>query len=294
MYKTLSNNNPYTIPKSHHTASKIAQSAYERREKGIALREQCTKFKNNLQPALLTEALNFVLQKSLPESTTEEDRAYGKKLCENFVAENNSTMLLKKFKCKTVFLAEMALAVECTCKKVENSINPADQLSFTVKTKDKKDFFDSLANLSDDEITDKIQERVAKSTEEFVKNNIKDKAKMEDAANKTKERIDDIKVDDEETAEAIKKEHVSMYKSKVEQITSNRKRNVYEQIVNQMTSSIMKTDSIRESFINEGRLDMPKIISKVNVMYTFLEMVNTTKMHKVDERYISEVLKSIK
>jgi len=242
----LNNSNPYIIPKSYHTASKIAQSAYDKKEKGIVLREQCRKFKNALQPALVTEALNFVLQKALPDSVSESDRIYGKKLCENFVAENDSTMLLKKFKCKTVFLAEMALAIESACTKIESSINPADQLT------------------------------------------------LEDAANKTKEKIDAINTDNEETAEAIKKECTNMYKSQVEHITSSRKRNIYEQMVNQVTSSIVKTESIRESFIVEGKLDMPKIISKVNVMYTFLEMVNTTKMCKVDERYISEVLKSIK
>lgn len=53
-------------------------------------------------------------------------------------------------------------------------------------------------------------------------------------------------------------------------------------------------DEIRENYLSEsGRFDLSKVEDRVRVMYTFLEMVNSMKMKKVDNKYITECLASI-
>ena len=75
---------------------------------------------------------------------------------------------------------------------------------------------------------------------------------------------------------------------------ANRKVSVYEQIMDKMTRSVVADESIRESFLLEsGQLDTNKIMGKVTTMYTFLEMLNTTKIVNVNESYIENILKNM-
>ena len=61
-----------------------------------------------------------------------------------------------------------------------------------------------------------------------------------------------------------------------------------------MAKSIVAEESILESYrLENGKLNMQKIIDTSEVMYTFLEMVNSMKIKDIDNRYLTEVLNSI-
>ena len=154
-----------------------------------------------------------------------------------------------------------------------------------------------MIGLTDDKITEKINQRVCDSIENFVQSNVNDKLDLEELAEKTKEKIENIKAKNEEERQKIEESFMLQYNRGVQKIKqrTNRRVGVYEQIMDSVTRSIVSDQVIRESFTAEsGKLDMEKIRGKVTVMYTFLEMLNTAKMANVNEAFIENVIKSIK
>ena len=75
----------------------------------------------------------------------------------------------------------------------------------------------------------------------------------------------------------------------------NRKKGILESIVLRMSRNIVTEDTLLPSFTQEnGKLDMQKIIDTSEVMYTFMEMVNTMRIKDVNTSYLNEILSSIK
>lgn len=287
----------YEIPVNENAYS--ARERYlddKKREKEIMdARREHSEFITNARDYFLTEAINMVLQESLDENTSAEDREYGKALVEGFVKENGSLKLLSEFGRKSLMLAGIADLVKESHQKVVHSCKE-DSKSFKISKTIEDDFFDKLIGLKDNKITEKINERVCNSLEDFVQSNVNDKLDLEELAEKTKEKIENIKARNSEEAEKIKKTYTEQYNREVQKIKSraNRKVSVYEQIMDKTTRSIVSDESIRESFLLEsGQLDTGKIRGKVTTMYTFLEMLNTTKIANVNESYIENILKNM-
>ena len=44
----------------------------------------------------------------------------------------------------------------------------------------------------------------------------------------------------------------------------------------------------------EGHLDMDKIVDRTRLMYTFMEMLNTTRLDTIDESYIKDTIINLK
>ena len=150
--------------------------------------------------------------------------------------------------------------------------------------------------MTDEKITKKINERVCDSLENYVQANINDKIQLEELAEKTKERIENIKARNTEEKEKIEKEITESYNRQVNQIKNrtNRKVGIFEQLMHSVTRSIVSEQSLLESFTTEsGKLNVDKIKGKVTVMYTFLEMLNTTKMANVNESFIENIIKNV-
>ena len=75
----------------------------------------------------------------------------------------------------------------------------------------------------------------------------------------------------------------------------NRRKTILESIVLRMSKAIVTEEATLGDFTQEnGKLDMQKIIDVSEVMYTFLEMVNTLQIKNVTPEYLRETLKSIK
>ena len=260
------------------------------------VRKEYTDFVSNSRDYFLVEAMNMILQESLDEETSTENREYGKALIEGFVKEKDSIKLLTEFSKKSLLLAGISNLVTESHQKVLHSCKEGDSKTFKITKTVDGEFFEKLIGLKDDKITAKINERVCDSIETFVQANVNDKLDLEELAGKTKEKIDGIKAKTEAERKRIEESFTLQYNRKVNEIKkrSHRKVGVYEQIMHSMTQSIVSDNDIRESFIAEsGQLNVSKIQDKVTVMYTFLEMLNTTKMENVNEAYIEKLIKNI-
>lgn len=280
----------------------VSESAYQANERYLKdkkmlkeaakSKKEQSEFIMNSRDYFLSEAINMILQDSLNEETSEEDRKYGKALVEGFVKESDTLKLLNEFSKKTLLLAGIADVVNEAHLKVVHSCKEGDSCCKISKSVN-NEFFDKLIGLKDEKITQKINQRVCDSIEDYVQANVNDKLDLEELAEKTKEKIDNVKG---KNADKIAESYTLQYQREVNNIKqrNHRKVGVFEQIMHSTTHSIVSDQTILESFTDEsGKLDMNKINNKVTVMYTFLEMLNTTKMVNVNESYIQNIIKNM-
>ena len=268
-------------------------------EEKLQAQREYTEFISNSKEYLVSEAINMILQKSLDEETSEENRTYAKALVEGFVKENGASKLVNDLSRKSLLIASISRVVKEAHEKIIHGCANGDNKTYKITKTVNDEFFTKLVGLNDNKITEKINQRVCDSIEDFVQANVNDKLDLEELAEKTKERIESAKTKAKNSDEAkrIEESLVMQYQKQVNQIKnrSNRKVGVYEQIMHSMTQGVVSDSAVLESFTsNSGKLDMEKIKGKVNVLYTFLEMLNTTKIVNVDEAYVEKVLKEIK
>lgn len=288
----------YEIPVNENAYSARERYLNDKNRENELMRSkrEYTEFISNARDYFLAEAINMILQNSLDEDTSKEDREYGKALVEGFVKENGSIKMLSGFANKSLMLSGIANLVNESYEKVLHSCKECDSKTFKISKTVDSEFFDKLIGLNDKQISDKINKRVCESIEDFVQSNVNDKLDLEELAEKTKEKIDNIKASTVEERNKIEESYTFQYNQEVQKIKKrvNRKVGVYEQIMDSMTRSIVSDEVIRESFLLEsGQLDTGKIRGKVTVMYTFLEMLNTAKIANVNEAYIEKILKSM-
>lgn len=250
-------------------------------------------FTSESRDFLLSESLSYIMNKCFPSTIDESLLMRGRAVVESFVAEEGSMSLLNQFKTKTLFLSELANIIESTHKKVLHSCEGKDA-PFKITNSDMKAFHNRIDTMNTDTITKEIVSRVTKAEEEFMKANLKDKETLEELAEKTKQNIDNIKAKDSDTENEIKQECSALYRRQVDNIM-NRKKSILESMVLRMSKAVVTEESVLPQFTQEnGKLDMQKIIDVSEVMYTFLEMVNTLKIKNVTSEYLHETLSSIK
>ena len=250
-------------------------------------------FTSESRDFLLSESLSYIMNKCFPSTIDESLLMRGRAVVESFVAEEGSMSLLNQFKTKTLFLSELANIIESTHKKVLHSCEGKDA-PFKITNSDMKAFHNRIDTMNTDTITKEIVSRVTKAEEEFMKANLKDKETLEELAEKTKQNIDNVKAKDSDTENEIKQECSALYRRQVDNIM-NRKNRILERMVLRMSKAVVTEESVLPQFTQEnGKLDMQKIIDVSEVMYTFLEMVNTLKIKNVTSEYLHETLSSIK
>ncbi len=288
-YEIPVNENAYAARERYLNDKKQSQNI-------MKIRKEYSDFVSNSRDYFLSEAMNIILQKSLNEETSEDERKYGKALVEAFVQENGSIKLINEFSKKTLLLANICDIIKESHEKVLQVCKEGDSNTFKITKTINDDFFDKLLGLDYDQITSKINQRVCDSLETYVKDNINDKEELEDLAVKTKEKIENIKARTVEERAKIVKEFTDQYNKRVYEVKnrSNRKVGVFEQLLHTTARNIVSDSSLLESFVTEsGKLDMDKIRGNVTVMYTFLEMLNTAKMANVNESYIENIIKNM-
>lgn len=256
-------------------------------------RKDFNAFTSESKDFLLTESLNYLLRKCLPENITDSLAMNARAVVESFVKEETSFSLLNRFKTKTLLLSELANVVETTHQKVLHGAECKDA-PFKISNSDMKAFHNKLESLDCDQVAKEIVSRVAKAEEEFVKANVKDKETLEELSDATNKKLEGIKNKDEEKEKIIKQECTAMYRRKVDNLM-NRKKGILESIVLRMSRNIVTEETLLPSFTQEnGKLDMQKIIDTSEVMYTFMEMINTMRVKDVNTSYLNEILSSIK
>lgn len=248
-------------------------------------------FLSNVKEAFITECIFKLYKDSTLTPMTERDKTVARNMITGFVKENGAGNLITDFATKNILLSEMSRI--CTkyydkvlegmdCKK---DCNDDEKYSLDITIKD--DFYSELNDLDTADASKLIKDRVANAIEEFIDTNSYAKMDYEDIISQAKDKIKAAK--DDETIEEI----TNLAKRKINDKKLTRNKNIFNLMVESLTRKAITDDKYRVRYVNESKVDIDSVVDDTQLVYTMLEMVNTTNMINIDEKFINNYINTL-
>lgn len=255
-----------------------------------AIRQRRVSFYESVSHALLSECIYRVYRDAMRPELLQEANipSMMRAMVGEFINEDYSDILFK-MRTKTPVLSEMYNLITETKNKIHESINDNDPDTFRIDTSIKDGFFEKLDQMDTESISDAIRNRVTDAIDDFMVSNREDHDKIMGALELTRDKLEQVKDEPEEVRESY--ENISKrYISKIR----NRKKGVFESMVSAMCESVMKDETLKQQFTEGAKLNVPKIVDRIETMYTFIETVNTMKLYDVNEEYMENLIQSLR
>ena len=247
-------------------------------------------FLENVKTGFLSAAMHRVLVESMNSKVTESDKNFMKNLIVKFITEQNASTLLGKFKYKNTFVAEMGSIVNKAYRAVVESIT--DPENPTAKPADLKldvtivdDFYKDLVNLDTVEVSKIIRDKVSDAMNDFIDQNMQSKIDYQEVIDTAKEKM--AAATEESAIEEIKTE----MNRQINEMRRTKPKNAYHYMFESMIKGVLKDDTLKAKFVHESSIDTSAIEHNTEIIYTMLEMLNTTEI--VEEEYIRDYITSL-
>jgi hypothetical protein len=254
-------------------------------------------YKADVKKTLLTEALGRIYKGSIFH-ITDREAALCDSLLGSYIESTGVDTILKNMRfSKSGLLVSIYEAEQEAFDDITKDANAEDVTSQTIDPKAIEDFWDNIDKNNDiDDVTNMIRLRVSNAEEDFINKNQADKEDIKTILKDTAERVQNAKAsNDNDYSEAVEESEMRIAKDKIYNIQHESYHNVFDRMVRNISEAVLKDQVIKEQFsLDNGRLDMDKIVESARCMYTLLEMVSSLKIEKVDSEYIESALKSIK
>lgn len=243
--------------------------------------------RKSLKEALVGEVLLKILDESLGMEieTSNEYNLMKRNLIESFIVEKGAQKILDTMADTTVSLYETKSLCETYLDSMITFVNEDE---YFVDKDEKSDFYNKLKDSDMSDITSLIQSRVGLAIDDFAQSNNSMKNDIENLVQLTQQKIDSS------SSDSVKEAYERDLTITTNRMKDNKPKNVYEAMFYNVNRAAINNDSMKSYIKEDGKLDMHKINNNIKVMYTFLEMVNTLRLEKVNESYIKEVLDSLK
>ena len=308
-----------------YNATKEAKNAYrERKDRLVAVSEAADKaaiwdklssrnrndfsyidFKKKVTDAYVVEGLTVLVDNCLSPILIREDyhQKLVRQLVTNFVNEEGSAKLLNKFKSTSYVMSEMAYIIETTIQSILEKAKQDESKSFKLDKEDKEKFYTKLEKVDVDDAVTKITDRVRTQQQEFVNNNMEEKAALSAALTKTQNKVEDNKAKlaekansekAKESAVKVEESYIAMGKRRATDIRNSRTKNIFECMVYNLSKAAMINESAGQTFIDNSRLNMDKIVEHCETLCTFITALDSLKIINVDEAYIEKMLADMK
>ena len=308
-----------------YNAAKEAKNAYrERKDRLVAVSEAADKaaiwdklssrnrndfsyidFKKKVTDAYVVEGLTVLVDNCLSPILIREDyhQKLVRQLVTNFVNEEGSAKLLNKFKSTSYVMSEMAYIIETTIQSILEKAKQDESKSFKLDKEDKEKFYTKLEKVDVDDAVTKITDRVRTQQQEFVNNNMEEKAALSAALTKTQNKVEDNKAKlaekansekAKESAVKVEESYIAMGKRRATDIRNSRTKNIFECMVYNLSKAAMINESAGQTFIDNSRLNMDKIVEHCETLCTFITALDSLKIINVDEAYIEKMLADMK
>lgn len=254
-------------------------------------RNRYNSYSESIRTTLVTEALYNLFKESAPESISSNpsDRSIMRAIVNEYVNDTGYTEILNRMKTASIPMSEMHNIIVNNTKAILEEADKDNPDTFVVTPEMKDNFFDQLNHSDSEDINNAIKERVSDAMEDFVTANTKDHDDIQNALNKAQEEVGETPDDEEELKEYY------IYKAKREAAEiRNAPKGILHSMISSMCEGVIRNQDQNREFINEGHLDMNKITNRVSLMYNFLEMLNTTKLEKIDSAYLENVIEGLK
>lgn len=264
-----------------------------------------SEFLQHVKEAFLCQCILKLYEEATAAPMTDYDKAVAKNLVIGFVKEQGASNLIREFSSKNTLLAEMAKITNKYYERVLEEIlpydidqrpievNPGEVKDYKLSTTIKDDFYSELDNIDCEDAGKLIKDRVADSIQQFLDSNAYAKMEYEDIINQAKEKINTLTsntdMNDEDQAahaEEIAQEQMNIARRTINEKKLSRPKNVFNLMVESLTRKVLTDDNYKTKFTNETGVDMEAVVDATTLIYTMLEMVNTTRMVNVDEQFI--------
>lgn len=262
-------------------------------------------YKKKLTDAYVTEGLVAIVDNCLNPVLVREQyhQKLVRQLVTNFVNEEGSMKLLKKFRGTSYIMSEMAYVIETTVESILERADKDNPESFKPDKKDKDKFYDKLSKIEVGDAVDKITDRVQDQAAEFMNTNMSEKAELAASLSKTQKKVEDNKQKlaekvnskkEQEKAAKIEEGYIVLGKRRATDIRNSKTKNVLEQMVYTLSKAAIVNESAGKVFVDNSRLNMDKIVEHCETICTFVTALDSLKIINVDEAYIEKMLKDMK
>lgn len=262
-------------------------------------------YKKKLTDAYVTEGLVAIVDNCLNPVLVREQyhQKLVRQLVTNFVNEEGSMKLLKKFRGTSYIMSEMAYAIETTVESILERADKDNPESFKPDKKDKDKFYDKLSKIEVGDAVDKITDRVQDQAAEFMNTNMSEKAELAASLSKTQQKVENNKQKlaekvnskkEQEKAAKIEEGYIALGKRRATDIRNSKTKNVLEQMVYILSKAAIVNESAGKVFVDNSRLNMDKIVEHCETICTFLTALDSLKIININEAYIEKMLKDMK
>lgn len=248
-------------------------------------------FTETVKSMLLTEALYKMYSESMNENITKDNTnaSIMRSIVSNFVNENGYYNIMNNMKTASPAMSNLYNIINHHVNTIIESADKQDDLTFRIKPEMKDDFFNALDYSDTDEISNAIHDRVSTAMQDFVTANTKDHEDINAVLQQAQEKIAEVDPEDTEMHE--------YYQMKAKQEMAKIRRapkGILHHMVTSLSESVIKHQDSHSEFMIENHLDMDKIVTRTTLMYTFAEMLNTSRIGKVDEVFIENLISDLK
>lgn len=279
------------------TPIKSSAYAYEKESKMIIeqtgarmeLDSRYQSFSNTVRSSLLIEAIYKIFKESmgsneLDNTTTSIMRA----MVSEYVTENGYFEIMSRMKTASPTTTTIANIITETHRAIIESIDKNNSETFRISPEMRDEFFKQLDYSDSQAVSDAINQRVSDAMADFVDANKKDHEDITGVLQQAQEKIGDV----EPESDSLKESYARAATYKANEIR-NRPKSVLHAMIHAMCETVMKNPDTHAEFMSESKLDIPKIVDRVKVMYSFVEMLNTSKIEHVDEAFINGVIRDL-
>lgn len=247
-------------------------------------------FANTIRNSLVVESMYRILKESVSDEIKNDNVSTSilRAMVSEYVNEHGYINILNRMKTASVATSTMYNIITESATRMLEGVDKSNPDTFYITPEMKDEFFKQLDYSDSQAISDAIHQRVSDAMEDFVSVNTKDHEDITAALQQAQEKIGNVPEEDEDLREC----YSIMAKRKTTEIR-NRPKGVFHSMVTAMCESVMKNTNMHNEFMAEGKLDIAKIVNRTHLMYTFMEMLNTTRIAKVDEVFIESVISDL-
>lgn len=274
----------------------------------IASRDNSTtryrSFSETVRNCLVVEALYKMYSNAIDPvlKADQSNRSIMRKIVTEYVNENGYNIILTNMRKASVPMCEMYNVINNSINSILEDCDQTNPDTFVIKNEDKDQFFNNLDCTNTEDVEEAISDRVSNAMADFINTNNNDHEEITNTLKNAQEKIDNVTSadDGEDNNEEsittpdgnVQESYQSLARAKVNRIRTAPK-GVFHSMVSALSESVLKHEDMHDEFMTEGHLNMDKIVDRTRIMYTFIEMLNTSRLDKVDEAFISETITNL-
>jgi hypothetical protein len=269
----------------------------------ISIDDEVKKMKHSnfvagIKPMLLTTAIKDLLNKSCSKKCCDESYNVVKDhLVTNFVDENGADKLLERFKTASLMLSEYANIINKYYKRiVEETEDAEDDTEYYIDPDTSSDFFEDLAKVDNEDVIIAVRNRVSDSIAQFINKNTEYKLDIQNVLADTQDKIDKIDSEDDytdEEKEELEESYKAVCREKINKIKNSKPTTLFEHMVYSTAEQAIKNESMHKEYMENNRINMDQVLESCELTYTLLELANTSKMIRVNENYIRDLVEEL-